>query len=254
MRARNLLLFVSVAWCCIALAARSYAQAGPPLLTDDPDTPGNNHWEINMAMTLSQTKDKRLFGAPLLDVNYGLGEHIQLKGEIPWLLAQDRFGAPHESGFGSINVGAKWRFFDQEKHGVAMSIYPQLEFRPFSSSVRKHLVESGAELRLPVEISREFGKFAVIAEIGFQAVQREKDEWIYGFALAQRLNKHMELVGEFHGESKRDLTENEIVFNFGCRYKLNKRYTLLFSSGRTLGRASGDRPTWIAYSGWQFHF
>ena len=25
------------------------AQGGPPLVTDDPDTPGDGHWEINLA-------------------------------------------------------------------------------------------------------------------------------------------------------------------------------------------------------------
>jgi len=27
----------------------SWAQGGPPLVTDDPDTPGNGRWEINVA-------------------------------------------------------------------------------------------------------------------------------------------------------------------------------------------------------------
>jgi hypothetical protein len=40
----------------------------------------------------------------------------------------------------------------------------------------------------------------------------------------------------------------------GARYSAGKRYTVLFSSGRTLGTASGDRPHWIAYAGLQFHF
>ncbi len=28
-------------------ASRALAQAGPPFRTDDPETPGNKHWEIN---------------------------------------------------------------------------------------------------------------------------------------------------------------------------------------------------------------
>jgi hypothetical protein len=30
----------------------SFCQGGPPLVTDDPDTPGSGHWEFNVATTL----------------------------------------------------------------------------------------------------------------------------------------------------------------------------------------------------------
>lgn len=33
------------------------AQAGPPLITDDPDTPGRNGWEINLSYTLEFTRE-----------------------------------------------------------------------------------------------------------------------------------------------------------------------------------------------------
>ena len=31
----------------LVAAGIAHAQAGPPIRTDDPDTPGNKHWEIN---------------------------------------------------------------------------------------------------------------------------------------------------------------------------------------------------------------
>jgi hypothetical protein len=246
-----LLLAVSL---CFVMPVCVRAQAGPPLLTDDPDTPGDHHWEINLAMTFSQTPSERLLGLPLLDVNYGLGQRLQLKAELPWLIRQDRNDTGTESGWGSTNLGVKWRFINQDKQGFAMSVYPQLEFRTSSASVRKGLIEGGAELRLPVEVSHDFGNFAVDGEVGYQIVQREKDEWIYGFAVARKMSKRLELLGELHGESRANLTDNEVVFNVGGRYNEGKRYTVLFSSGRSLGTASGDRPQWIAYAGLQFHF
>ena len=51
--------------------------AGPPLITDDPGTPGDGRWEINLPITLEQTRSQRLFEAPLFDINYGLGERTQ---------------------------------------------------------------------------------------------------------------------------------------------------------------------------------
>jgi hypothetical protein len=54
----------------------SFYQGGPPLVTGDPNTPGNGHWEINAATTLMARHDERLWQLPDLDINYGLGERI----------------------------------------------------------------------------------------------------------------------------------------------------------------------------------
>ena len=109
MRSMVLLLFL-VALCVATLPRRVVAQGGPPLITDDPETPGNGHWEINVAWTLSQKQNRRFFGIPLLDVNYGLGEHIQLKAEVPWLVLRERERKPNQvSGVRiSASSGASW--------------------------------------------------------------------------------------------------------------------------------------------------
>jgi hypothetical protein len=51
--------------------------------TDDPGTPGNRTWEINIACTQTFSPIEREIETPLLDINYGLGDRIQLKFEIP---------------------------------------------------------------------------------------------------------------------------------------------------------------------------
>lgn len=252
MRSMILLLFL-VAVCVAALPRRVIAQGGPPLITDDPETPGNGHWEINVAWKLSQKQDERLFAIPLLDINYGFGEHVQLKAEVPWLVLQDRRGGT-QSGLGSANFGVKWRFLDKDRHGFAMSTYPQLEIRTSASSARRGLIEQGSELLLPVEISRELGRVTINGEFGYQVVQREKDEVIYGLVVAGEINKRLELLGEIHGIAKRNFAEEELIFNVGGRFKMSKHYTLLFSSGRSLRRAVTGQPTLLAYVGAQFNF
>jgi len=73
---------------------------GPPLLTDDTDTPGPNHWEINVAGTSEKTSDGWKFEVPLLDLNYGIGEHLQLKYEVP-LVVLDEINAATCAGLGN---------------------------------------------------------------------------------------------------------------------------------------------------------
>src|SRR5205823_7342111 len=247
MRSLVLLLFL-LAVCVAALPRRVVAQGGPPLLTDDPETPGNRHWEINVAWTLSQKQNKRLFAIPLIDINYGLGQQIQLKAEIPWLVLQGR-GAKTQSGIGSANFGVKWRFLDKDRHGFAMSTYPQLEIRTSASSVRRGLIEQGGELLLPVEISRELGPVTINGELGYQVVQRDKDEVLYGLVVGGEINKRLELVGEIHGTAKRNFTEDGLIFNVGGRFRMSKHYTLLFSTGRSLRRAVTGQPTLLVYVG-----
>src|SRR2546429_4901541 len=252
MGSQILLLFVFTV-CVAALPGQAVAQGGPPLLTDDPLTPGNGHWEINVAWTLSQKQKERLFAIPLMDLNYGLGERLQLKAEIPWLVLQDRRGGT-QSGFGSANFGVKWRFLDKKRYGFAMSTYPQLEIRTSASSVRRGLIEQGGELLLPVEISRELGPVTINGELGYQLVQRDKDEVLYGLVVGGEINKRLELVGEIHGIAKRNFADNELIFNVGGRVKMSKHYTFLFSTARSLRRAVTGQPTLLAYVGCQFNF
>src|SRR5256714_11626308 len=247
-----LLLFLVPA-CVTALPPRVVAKGGPPILTDDPETPGNGHWEINVAWTLSQKRNARLFAIPLLDVNYGVGEHVQLKAQVPWLVLQDRRGST-QSGIGSANFGVKWRFIDKDRHGFGMSTYPQLEIRASASSVKRGLIEQGSELLLPIEISQKLGPVTIDGEVGYQVVQREKDEVLYGLVIGGEINKRLELLGEIHGAAKRNFAGDELIFNVGGRFRMSKHYTLLFSTGRSLRRAVTGQSTLLAYVGCQFNF
>lgn len=42
-----------------------FAQGGPPLITDDPGTPGNGKWEINVAFTVEKRRMERLYESPI---------------------------------------------------------------------------------------------------------------------------------------------------------------------------------------------
>jgi hypothetical protein len=61
-----------------------FAQAGPPMVTDDPGTPGDGHIEINFAALATRTSNGSTYELPLIDANVGLGDRIQLKLETPY--------------------------------------------------------------------------------------------------------------------------------------------------------------------------
>ena len=64
---------------------------------------------------------------PLIDVNYGVGDRLQLKLEMPWLFQVGKNGS-HPSSVGNGLAGLKWRFYDAGDNGWQMSAYPQVEF------------------------------------------------------------------------------------------------------------------------------
>src|ERR1051325_3316526 len=105
-----------------AICALVLAQGGPPLLTDDPGTPGDGRSELNIAFTVEKFRHQTLYEAPLLDFNYGVGERIQLKAELPWLFDHDTPGSD-ESGLGNVLLGFKYRFLDHDKSEVDVAVY-----------------------------------------------------------------------------------------------------------------------------------
>src|SRR5882757_730679 len=102
-------------------AGKLCAQGGPPMVTDDPDTPGDNHWEINLAAAALRTSGSWNYNLPDVDLNYGLGEHLQLKLDTPWVMKHPD-GQDARSGLGASDLGVKWRFIDQAQAGFSASI------------------------------------------------------------------------------------------------------------------------------------
>ena len=94
------------------------AQAGPPLITNDPDTPGAGAWEINVAATGAHTGGVWDIDAPDLDINRGVGDRVQLSLHLPW--SHRDTGGAWMSGIGAAEFGVRWRFLDQARDGMPM--------------------------------------------------------------------------------------------------------------------------------------
>ena len=43
------------------------------MITDDPGTPGNGHWENNLAIAFEHRPNEWSIDAPAIDLNYGVG-------------------------------------------------------------------------------------------------------------------------------------------------------------------------------------
>jgi len=91
----------------------AHAQGGPPFRTDDPETPGNKHWEINFGFIGDRNPAAGAYQVPDFDINYGLGDRIQLKYELP-IAIEETVPQPGQviGGIGESLLGIKWRFYE----------------------------------------------------------------------------------------------------------------------------------------------
>jgi hypothetical protein len=245
-------LFSGLCPACLLWAAS--AQGGPPLLTDDPDTPGPNHWEINTGGTAQYEARQWEIGAPLLDMNYGVGEHIQLKYQTQVSeLAPQQGGA--RAGMGNSLAGVKWRFVDQTNASwLEISTYPQLEFVYPGSSGRRGLADRGDNMLLPIEVEHIFKPLTVYAEGGYLWNEhRPKAAW-YGLAGEYEFGEKFSLMGEFYGGFDRDFQNNGLSFNLGFRRTLTEHVALIGSAGRGIFGPAERAPAFMSYLALQLTF
>jgi len=224
------------------------------MLTDDPGTPGSGVWEINAAYLEQRTQQERLRSFPHVDVNYGLGERIQLKYETGWAFATSSEGGSVKSGLEDSLLGVKWRFLDQSRSGIDMSVYPQLQLENSSYSVAQGIALAGPNFFLPVEIERDFGKIKVVGEVGYQYFHAEQNEWVAGLLGSVQASDALELMAEVRlfsqNLSQSLVSRGDVILNVGLRHTLGSRFRLLASAGT--GISNGPQATsFIAYLGFQ---
>jgi len=225
-----------------AAAGRAGAQGGPPLVTDDPGTPGPGNWEVNVAVTLDRTSLSSRWGVPLVDANYGWGERLQLKLEMPLAVVSDGDGT--RSGIGNPLFGVKWRFLDEETAGVAVSTYPQFGFNLVSSSADRGLVDKEASFLLPVSAVKALGPVAVNVEVGRLFESGGEGEWVWGVAFGHTFGS-VEALAEIYGTHGDDVDSRKVVVNLGGRVPVSAGSTLLASSGWSVSSADGSRHAYV---------
>ncbi|CAM4063650.1 hypothetical protein [Roseateles saccharophilus] len=230
-------------------AATALAAGGPPMVTDDPETPGNGRWEINVAAVASRTTGRRELAIPDVDINYGLGDRIQLKLDLPWV----RVSAPDlraRSGPGDTEVGVKWRFYDDEDSGLTISTYPQYMHALTDASVARGTASPGHEFLLPIEAAGEVAGVGLVGEVGKNFVQGQKGQWIAGVIASHPCGDNNECMFEVrgrHGEG-----QHATLLNLGVHHKLDDSLALLFAAGAERGTRSDERRQTLVYLGLQF--
>jgi hypothetical protein len=246
---------------CVAVAA-PHSEAGPPLITDDPDTPGKDHWEINLAYTLDVSARATPGGrtwehaVPLLDLNYGLFENDQLKLEMPLLILDPADHEGTSAGVGDALLGYKLRLLDDDKSLFSLSIYPQVGLP--TGDRDRDLGTGGPSLKLPVQVGRHLfdDKLFLYADLGYKAqfAADEPDSWSAGVAAEYSLCDYLTLCGELRHTFGVRGAPDDSLFNLGLKWRLGDSASLLAAVGRSFDPGPESGSALLAYVGVQFSF
>jgi len=227
------------------------AQGGPPYLTNDPGTPGNANWEINIASMQTIARGVSSYQTPQIDLNFGVGDRIQLTYEVPYVL-QTRSGQPTQGGWSNGYPGVKWRFLDQGEDGWQLSAFPQVETGASQLAEQRGIAEPGPRYLLPLEVAKKIGSLNFDFEAGYYVAGHGPKERILGFVVGRPLTERLELDAEIYDDRAEDSMPHATTLDFGGRYKLRTGVIALFMAGRSVNGFSDGQPQFMSYVGIQF--
>lgn len=234
---------------CVAAA---FGQGGPPYYTNDPGTPGNFNWEINVGYMPFFYSNQTVSHTPDLDINFGVGDRIQLTYENAWLRVQNP-GSATKFGFGQSNPGVKWRFYDAGEDKLQISIFPQLFLNNPNDAVRRGIVPATDIFLMPAEFTRKVGPVNVDFEAGYEVVRHGPNGWIAGLVVGRDLTKRLELDAEFNSQGTFRASEDaQPLIDAGLRYKLHNPVILLLMAGRSVEPTRSNQSYFVGYFGVQF--
>jgi hypothetical protein len=231
-------------------AVSAFAQGGPPYYTNDPGTPGHLNWEINLGLMPFLYSDQSVSHTPDVDINFGVGDRVQLTYENAWLRVKNPKSAT-EYGVGQSNPGVKWRFYDAGESGLSVSVFPQAFLNNPNDAVRRGITPASEGLLLPLEFSRKFGPVDVDYEVGYEFVHRGPNAWLTGLVIGHEFTRKFELDMELYNQGSFHPSENQPTIDFGGRYKIHSPVIFLFMAGRSLEPARGNQSYFQGYFGIQ---
>jgi hypothetical protein len=230
--------------------APAFAQGGPPFYTNDPGTPGDLNWEINLGYMPFFYSNQSVSHAPDVDINFGIGDRIQLTYENAWLRVQQPSSGT-KFGLGQSNPGVKWRFYDAGESGLSISVFPQFFLNNPNDAVRRGITSTSDAFELPFEFSKKFGPVDVNYEVGYQFVHKGPDGWLTGLVVGHDFSPKLEMDVEFYSQGTFHPSSAQPTLGAGGRYKIHSPVILLFMAGRALEPTRPNQSYFVGYFGIQ---
>jgi hypothetical protein len=228
---------------CATLTTSSLALAGPPFMTDDPETIEYQHHEFYISSQQVKTQDGRSGTLPHFEFNYGAAPDLQLHIIAP-LAFNNPVDGPNQRGLGDVELGVKYRFMQETENRPMVGIFP---------IVVTHTGNGGTQVFLPVWLQKRWGTWQSYGGGGYwiNRAANTKNHWFAGWQLQKDISEHLTLGGEIFYSTEQVSGEGSSTgFNLGGSYNFDEHNHLLFSAGRGLTNADQTNQ-FSSYLGYQ---
>jgi hypothetical protein len=225
-------------------------QAGPPFVTDDPETVAYQHWEIYLAAQFKHDRDQDSSTLPHLEINYGAIPNVQIHLIAPLVYVKPE-GGSSQYGYGDTELGVKFRFIQETDYLPQVGIFPMVELT--TGDAGKGLGNSRTQYFLPIWLQKSFGPWTTYGGGGYciNPGEGNKDWWQFGWQLSREINKHLTLGAELYYKAADTNDSNDTTgYSVGTIINITENHHILLSAGQDI-----NGPNYLSiYVGYQFTF
>jgi len=207
--------------------------AGPPFITDDPETVEFMHWEYYISTINTFGKNNINGIIPNLEVNYGLIPNVQMHLLIPFnydYSSQSGF----KSGYANTELGLKYRFVEETDNMPQIGTFPIVQLPTINNS---EFGSGHIQLFIPLWTQKSWGKFTSYGGAGYGLNPGLNHlNWFFtGLEMQYDFSPALTLGGEiyYHTNDTTD-SKSSLAFNAGGSFKTGKKFHIIFSVGHTL--------------------
>ncbi len=235
--------------CALCLLSRR-ASAGPPFITDDPEPVEYRHWEIYFASIYNNDKFGLSGTAPHVEVNYGVVPNVQLHIIAPLAYDRPEFGSM-QYGYGTTELGVKWRFAQEKAHSPMVGVFPLIEVPTADAS--RGLGSDQTAFFIPIWIQKSWGSWTSYGGGGYwhNPGTGNRDYGFVGWLLQKSVTKKLAIGAElFYTSTTTVGGPTATGFNVGAVYDFDDGHHFMASVGDdTHGTNRG-----MAYVAYQWTF
>lgn len=232
----------------LTLACATPAFGGPPYETDDPEPTELGHWEIYNFVDVDG-RAGQVDGAAGFDLNYGAAKGLQLTATLPIAFARES-GSGWRAGRGDLELGAKYRFVNDDKHGWQAAVFP----RVILPTAARGLGGTRVRLLLPLWVQKDVGKTSLFGGGGYEINPGpgNRNFWQAGIAVTHDFSDKLSLGTEI-ARSSPDVRggDSSTGVNVGMIRKLGGPFGLLLAAGPSF---SGGKVAYHGYAALSLNF
>jgi outer membrane putative beta-barrel porin/alpha-amylase len=219
--------------------------AGPPYVTDDPQPTDEGHFEI-YGFTAGAATSDGFGGQAGIDFNYGGAADLQLTMVVPFAYeAPNR--RPSISGFGDIEVAAKYRFLHQDSFGLDVAFFPRLFV---STNSDPALGTRHTALFLPIFAQKDWDNWSIFGGGGCKLNHgRDSQDFCQmGIVVTRRVTPYLQLGVEVYHQTPDERGARQTTgIGVGAIYDLSENLHLMASAGPGVQNVDAtNQASWYA--------